>query len=515
MLTSPELGTPAAAGLGTPVNNASVLDLAGFQSNPNPPPPNTPPNTPWDGGCWDIIFTDDLPASRPDPITGQLWYGGNFYGLIPLSQAAFGATTDPVIYPLPQAPDVSTASLTPANLIQSTYFLGDKTKTPGPFPASYFLTIGNVSPTQDTGKSETNAFTPSLTLATAPVNYDPLSGTPTTTLPLGVLPQPTTGPAPTYPKSIPAPTMGSGTGSFYWICLRRPANPFAGVSATNPMIVVDCMRFPYIESGGQGAGTNVTKVGTNYMYSYQRLQPFRGGHAVPMPGVAGTLDPRYGYTEQMAVATTTVSPPPPLAGGATDYGQYGTSNISSNPIYHTLGFPNDGTLNPGAAVPSVVAPYLNEPWDYFPFNDRDFTSVAELLMVPGCPPGLFTKQFAEFAPSATNVTSIFGMVTPLSTPQLTPLPAAGQTASNPFSTPVLVSGSFNPLIPHTFPYLVDKFFYSAPLIAAEPSLFGDPTGDGWFKMFEFFEVPSQMIGAIGPVAQGATSTGCARTPSRG
>ncbi len=26
--------------------------------------------------------------------------------------------------------------------------------------------------------------------------------------------------------------------------------------------------------------------------------------------------------------------------------------------------------------------------------------------------------------------------------------------------------------------------------------------DGWFKMFEFFEVPSQMIGAIGPVAQG-------------
>ena len=26
--------------------------------------------------------------------------------------------------------------------------------------------------------------------------------------------------------------------------------------------------------------------------------------------------------------------------------------------------------------------------------------------------------------------------------------------------------------------------------------------DGWFKMFEFFEVPSQSLGAIGPVAQG-------------
>jgi hypothetical protein len=43
-----------------------------------------------------------------------------------------------------------------------------------------------------------------------------------------------------------------------------------------------------------------------------------------------------------------------------------------------------------------------EPWDDFPFHDRDFTGVAELLLVPGCPPGLFTKQFAEFAPSRSN-----------------------------------------------------------------------------------------------------------------
>ena len=31
---------------------------------------------------------------------------------------------------------------------------------------------------------------------------------------------------------------------------------------------------------------------------------------------------------------------------------------------------------------------------------------------------------------------------------------------------------------------------------------GGYAGDGWFKMFEFFEVPSQSIGAIGPVASG-------------
>ena len=116
------------------------------------------------------------------------------------------------------------------------------------------------------------------------MNYDPLSGTPTTTLPLGVLPQPTTGPAPTYPTSIPPPKlpMAAGQGTYYWICLRRPANPFTGVSATNPMIVVDCMRFPYIEAGGTVSGTSVTKQSTGNIYSYQRLQPFRGGHAVPM-----------------------------------------------------------------------------------------------------------------------------------------------------------------------------------------------------------------------------------------
>ena len=34
-------------------------------------------------------------------------------------------------------------------------------------------------------------------------------------------------------------------------------------------------------------------------------------------------------------------------------------------------------------------------------------------------------------------------------------------------------------------------------------LVGGYAADGWFKMFEFFEVPSQAIGAIGPVAPGS------------
>jgi hypothetical protein len=52
---------------------------------------------------------------------------------------------------------------------------------------------------------------------------------------------------------------------------------------------------------------------------------------------------------------------------------------------------------------------------------------------------------------------------------------------------------------------VDKFFYTGASSAADTggTLVGSPTGDGWFKMFEFFEVPSPMLGATGPVANGA------------
>ncbi|MGA7502130.1 MAG: hypothetical protein WBX00_36015, partial [Isosphaeraceae bacterium] len=317
VLTSPELGTTTAAGLGTPLNNASVLDLAGFQSGGTPAP-----TTPWDGGCWDVVFTGDDPASRPDPITGQLWSGGTFYGLIPLCQAAFqNATTDPVIYPLPQAPDVSTLSLK-NNVIPQTHFKGDSTLIPVLPPANpYFLTIGNTVTTP----SETAPYTPYLPLANT---YDPVSGAPPTTLPpAGVLPGVTpTPPTGTAPQILPKPTMNSGQGTYYWICLRRPANPFAGVSLTNPMIVVDCMRFPYIEAGSATTPSN--------LFSYQRLQPFRGGHAVPMPSVTGALDPRYGYSEQIAVPTTQT----------TTVGQYGGQPITK-PIYNSLGLLNDGTVN--------------------------------------------------------------------------------------------------------------------------------------------------------------------------
>ena len=276
---------------------------------------------------------------------------------------------------------------------------------------------------------------------------------------------------PNYQSKLPTLVAGTQTTKYYWVCLRRPANPLAPVSAANPMLVVDSMRFPYID------GTVLANQVPNAVYSAQRFQPFRGGHAVPAAaatpanGAAAqpTLDARYGYTEQIA------SP-----GGYSN--QLGTM-VSTNPIFHTLGIANDQA----------------EPWDYLPFHDRDFTGIAELTLVAGCPPGMFTKQFAEFAPSRTS-SGYFAQVQPQLVP-LTTVPLPYQAAAHPF----LTGSVTNPLPPHTFPYLVDKFFYTGASSAADTggTLVGSPTGDGWFKMFEFFEVPSQMLGATGPVANGA------------
>ena len=473
-LTSPATQT-------SPTSNASMLDLSGFES--------AGAANPWAGSCWDIVFAEDTPASRPDPFSGQLQPQPTgtvgLRGLIPLTQASFvGATNDLVMNPLPPTPGTTGANF---------------------FGTNYFMVIGNnIADFATDGGLPTETGTPALTF-TLNTPYDPVDYTSTppagSVVPAGALPPPvgTVTPPATYPypphfdASVPKPE-GTGNAKFYWVCLRRPADSFAPVSLKNPMIVVDSMRFPYIEAKGTGVpgSTDTVTQGTNQLYSYQRLQPYRGGQAVPAASGTG-IDPRYGYTEQVAA---------PLTQSATQ-GKFGNAvkSITINPIYHTLGFPNDG-----AFLTPTTTPVQQEEWDYFAFNDRDFTSVFELTLVPGCPPGLFTKQFAEFAPSQTNATTYFTPATTANhaTPSVTNLPAVGGT--NPgTATDVFANASTvaNPVQPHTFPYLVDKFFYTGAGATAAPAPYvGDQTGDGWSKMFEFFEVPSQMIGAIGPVMQG-------------
>jgi hypothetical protein len=449
--------------------------------------------------------------------------------------------------------------------------------------------------------------------------------------------------------TITASGAGSGSATatqrgtqYIWVCLRRPANLFAPVTAYNPMVVVDAMRVPYIDGTGfttqtatiQGANGVTSTVpavnGTfNTIYSVQRYQPYRGGHAVPLPTgtISGAptitytvpatasvaIDTRYGYTEQVVPPSANSLPyVRPATGGGTSYalsqGIYyiqdaNTQTAATFPIYHTLGLANEWEMGSGMTY--------TETWDYLPFHDRDFTSAAELMLVPASPPGLFTKQFVEFAPSQQNLFTFFNGYAPFSgsTQVTTPAPASvtstttftasgaigqanpGQLVpptgaptggsifmqsytttqyltpwTNPLlsglpntnppapygpapgylytagsavmaayvnvgtaSVPLLFAGAINnavstmpqpaaspaqinpvpiptpPIQPHSYPYLSDKFFYSGfggATTADGGSLVGGYAADGWFKMLEFFEVPSQMIGAIGPAAQG-------------
>ncbi|MGC1722846.1 MAG: hypothetical protein WA746_28040, partial [Isosphaeraceae bacterium] len=475
------------------------------------------------GGCWDLVFTDDTPNSRPDPYRGELVQGDQFYALIPLNKDSFTASAAGAATGSSSSPgsDVTLVPLGPAGIPLPA--AGNPASTPPTPPTNFFYAFGNSpsNPAFETGTPSPTTYypagngiaanTPSLVQYLSPA-ADPFNAqaTPKITWYAGVLPGvvadsgTSTGAAPpNYQAKLPTVTAGSQQTKYYWVCLRRPANPFAPVTAANPMLVVDAMRFPYIDgtapligqgpTGGPATIPNLTPTApqvVNTVYSAQRFQPYRGGHAVPVApgtpaGVAAaqpTLDARYGYTEQIAAPTGYSN----LLGTRGVYYTGSTNGnptpyYSTKPIYHTLGIANDQA----------------EPWDYFPFHDRDFTGVAELMLVPGCPPGLFTKQFAEFAPSRTS-SGHFAQVQPQSAPPS--IITAFATAAQDFVTGSVV----NPVPAHTFPYLVDKFFYTGASSAADTggTLVGSPTGDGWFKMLEFVEVPNPMMGAIGPVAQG-------------
>ena len=161
-------------------------------------------------------------------------------------------------------------------------------------------------------------------------------------------------------------------------------------------------------TGGGGASTS------EYLYSLERLQPYRGGHMVASLPAAATPTQMsvYGYSEQVTydVPTSGFMPANGLP-GTNDYaGVFQgaaaptpikpsvTANVApfiTQPIGHTIGGPNDP---PGRTT-------VGDDRDMLVFNDRDFTSVAELMLVPGCPPGLFTKQFVEAPPPLVAASS--------------------------------------------------------------------------------------------------------------
>ncbi len=97
-LTQSSLASLPPGGANPP--DPSILDLGGLQYTAGDP---------YSGGCWDLVFTDDAPNSRPDPYRGELVAGGLFYALIPLNRDSFtlfaaggsgGSGSDPALVPL-------------------------------------------------------------------------------------------------------------------------------------------------------------------------------------------------------------------------------------------------------------------------------------------------------------------------------------------------------------------------------------------------------------------------------
>ena len=324
-------------------------------------------------------------------------------------------------------------------------------------------------------------------------------------------------------------TEGGSKGTFHWVYLRRPANPSLTVQEDptkqnyNPLVVIDSARFPYVEAGGDGTvnamGQPQVTQGKQGIWSVQRLQPYRGGQAIPndattKPSASFSPATAYGYTEQMDNASG--GNPQNRAYAVYDPTvKYSTTpnNLISQPIFSTLG---DPTRN-------------GETWDPLVFLDRDFESVVELSLVPTVAPGLFTKQFVENpTPQDPTTAQVYpngfwlpgpGASSPNTDPLKFPYRAPSTATTPPGGNDA--PGSYEEgkrLVdadgPHAYPFLADQFFYTADgqsvadgtgpvLPSPNPNAVVDgPTGAGWHRMLGFFEVPSSSLGAIGPVANG-------------
>lgn len=465
---------------------------------------------------WDFVIMQDDPVGRPDPNNGQIPFQSDS---TPIQSTLLSTTpTGTANVASPIAPAL-TALTTASPAIVSYSVWG---QTPMASPPTGALPKGAL-PSQQINGDFTEIGTPAITnqidLITNSV-IDPTKAAPT-----------------------------SLANKYYWLYLRRPPNPFdvtyngtypkpidPAAPAAGPndnRVVVDCFRFMLNASqciGSAGSPDTVspdpTTAGADNLYSLERLQPYRGGHAVPLIPATGVgtaaqfyCVPSYGYSEQTRGCNSTTS---------TLKGQFGrNSGGTALPstdigIAHTLG-----------QINSTV----DTNWDFAPIHDRDFASVAELLNVPGCPPGLFTKQFVEFSPpipytvlTPGNPTSTAGV------PLQVPLTSAKGGPAKSDSAKIMFNQAPNPSPVYTFPYLVDNFFYTsesesvawpspgdspaqnngpAPVYPASnypvtpiapatvPTYVGGPGGAGWHKMLDFFEVPSPAFGSIGSVAQGS------------
>ncbi len=466
---------------------------------------------------WDIIIAPDAAGwGRPDPITGDV----NPIAWPPLTT---GVGTNPPVTNNPgsQRPHSQTPTdSTNINQLQTAV-------------QQYSFTYGRLLPI--TGSTTTHPYI----VGDYRVAGVSVAGNTVEVLPVAT---PLEGQLPT---AFQFPDYPAGSARYYWVYLRRPANPFDDSVPTqaNPnkeMVVVDCMRFPVIDSGTTfvpgTALTPPTVTLANQIFSAQRLQPNRGGHLIPRNSPPDIVK----YT-QLPVAgnpafnATTISPPSP----AYVYGY--SEQIAPPPTGNGTGQFNYTTPNPGGRLITtyplqqsinLANPGRDTNWSLLPFHDRDFTSVAELLLVPGCPPGLLTKQFVEetypgniFADTAMTTAAAglddnaFLAAPPGALRSATSTPPNSIVAPAGTTNPSLVGRkdfAATPTLPPnvTYPYLPDNFYYTAASVAPPnggtldnnytrlTTEIGGWTGAGWHKMLEFFEVPSSANGAIGTADNG-------------
>jgi hypothetical protein len=448
----------------TPANhNPSDLDLKGWDfvlAKEDPAADPTLPNP-----CFHPTFV------RPDPTTGQIpqvgvgthVFSSPIAGQNPSQPAPAAKQAVPVVVAsgkkISLDPTTGLPKPVPADFASGLPFLVEAIDASAP---KYFTIGGRRFAGSTTGLGTLETGVPNPTQSFGPNTWDLIPDT-----------------------NDPAFTGGT-RGAYFWLYLRRPANPFADLDLNpasptyNPMVVVDSIRFPF--SGSKGAGKTIQNPMTNKdvedqeatppngqdNYSVGRPQPYRGGQLVHDTSDATNKTPLFAYgTSEQALPSTSGG-----GRGIYDILDPALKQVqTTGAIHQTLGAANDNA---------------DVPWDHLVFHDRDFTSVAELLLVPGSPPGLFTKQFAEEPPPI-----------PVPVPAaFNPRPPTSQPSGDGFTQ------QFKVETPHPFPYLVDKFYYTADNTNPTPAVVGGPGGAGWHRILEFFEVPSPVLGAIGPIEQG-------------
>ena len=327
---------------------------------------------------YDMVILDEGATGRPDPFTGQVPIG---------------------IDPAPATSGRS--STTPAATQQ---FLARYPEAPTQAPAYvelHFFVFSFENPDPDS-----EHFPPAIVEPTAQVR-------------LALCrqgrrrPWSTTSSPPRLPR---AHEILATDNKFFWLYLRRPANPDLPIQEDpaladyNPAVVVDSIRFPYTDSGRHRHRRRMSGVDiVNGPHPDELLlHP-----AVCSPtGAARPCPPC--PCRQWAPRPSPRPPLRPLAADDHDRSEHHDvvprlpqlrRERALRLVHHGYSvlpiLPLASHHRPDRLLPRSDNSYggtnVDAQWDFFPFHDRDFQSVAELLLVPGCPPGLFTKRFVEFA----------------------------------------------------------------------------------------------------------------------